>query len=89
MSPTTKKILLIGGAAVAGYLVYTKVIKKSAPAPAAPTPPAGAIVGGVLTPPGAMHAFDPRAMLGMRRTETLQDIERELAGQSLGSLGRI
>jgi hypothetical protein len=80
MSPTTKKILMIGGAAVAGYLIYTKVIKKSAPA--APAVPAGAIVGG-------MHAFDPRAAMGMRKTETLQDIERELAGQSLGSLGRI
>ena len=88
MSPTTKKILMIGGAAVAGYLIYTKVIKKSAPAAPAAAP-AGAIVGGMLAPPGSMHAFDPRAVMGMRRTETLQDIERELAGQSLGSLGRI
>jgi hypothetical protein len=28
MSPKTKKMLLIAGAAVAGYVVYTKVIKK-------------------------------------------------------------
>ncbi len=29
MSPTLKKVLMIGGAVVAGYVVYTKVIKKS------------------------------------------------------------
>jgi len=34
MSPKMKKILMIGGAAVAGYLVYTKVIKKPESAPA-------------------------------------------------------
>lgn len=31
MSPTVKKVLMIAGAAVAGYVVYTKVIKKPAP----------------------------------------------------------
>jgi hypothetical protein len=38
MSPKTKKILMIAGAAVAGYVVYTRVIKKPAvAAPVAPT----------------------------------------------------
>jgi len=38
MSPTTKKILLVGGAAVAGFVIYKMVANKPA-APAAPAAP--------------------------------------------------
>jgi hypothetical protein len=34
MTPKTKKLLMIGGAAIAGYVVYTQIKKRSAaPAP--------------------------------------------------------
>ena len=80
MTPATKKMLMIGGAAVAAYLIYAKVIKK--PSAAATPAAAGAVVGG-------KHAFGFPTGTGMKRTETLADVEAELAGQNLGTLGRM
>jgi len=74
MSPTLKKVLLIGGAAVAGYVIYTKVIKK-APAPVVELPKEP-ITGGLKLPPQHANAT----------VTTTEGSRRGVAGY-LGSLG--
>ncbi len=82
MSPKLKKILLIGGGAVAAYLVYTKVIKKAAPAVrggVAPSAIAAEAPGPSVSRPGMIIADTHITKIG-----SIEDLG---LSQDLGSLG--
>lgn len=83
MSPMLKKVLLIGGGAVAVYVIYTKVIKKAAPAVrggAAPSAIAPEAAGPSVSRPGMIIAAEHVTKIG--------SVEEELGlSQDLGSLG--
>jgi hypothetical protein len=82
MSPKTKKMLMIAAAAVGGYIVYTKVIKK----PAAP-----AQIKSVSMTDAAKAAAIKLAQTQIAKLSGVQEslgVEEALGvTQSLGSLG--
>ena len=74
MSPKTKKILLVGGAAVAAYVVYSMVTKKKMPP---------AKVGPALSPAARADLITNAAL----KSGTVAGIEDDLGtSEDLGSL---
>lgn len=87
MSPKTKKILMIGGAAIAGYVVYTKFIKKpAAPVMTAPTK-AQLISAGTIKTAAIQLATAQIAATKAGSATGLGVLEELGVEESLGSLG--
>jgi hypothetical protein len=76
MSPKMKKILMLLGAVVGGYVVYTKVIKKSA------TP--SALNAATAAKLAAVRADATRNLTSVAGTDVIEDLG---LSEELGSLG--
>jgi hypothetical protein len=83
LTPNMKKILLVGGAAVVGFIIYRKMKGSSAPAPTAALPAANKM----KLATGMINKF-AMAKTTMTAAKTTGGLEEELvADEELGSLG--
>ena len=86
MSPRTKKILMIAGAALGGYIIYSKVIKKPTATAALPVNKATMSLGTIKTAAVSLAVNQIRASTGVGKT-ALGVLESLGVSESLGSLG--
>lgn len=87
MSPKTKKLLMIAGAAVGGYIVYTKFVKKPAPVAALPVAPKQMISAGTIKTAAIQLATQQIAATMPGSATGLGVLESLGLTEELGSLG--